>query len=170
MQIYTYFVATKTSLVYNLPCLLKLTPTNLGWPASFFSSPYPLCMGVNFRFHPGSFSGFEPQNKCTTTLYNNAGESNKHSLSKRRQAQKNAYCLIPFLYKSKMGELIPGITFAEPVPRRRPEVGFRSLSNVLLVWILVWILMKCICSPCKMPLWICVFSSCMLYIIKSSKN
>ena len=125
------------------------------------------------------------QNKCTTTIPNNMGESNK-SVKNRRQTQKNTYCLIPFLYKSKtgelgvpwwnqmaktpwsqcrdaglttgqgprsfmlqlkiphaaakiqcsqmnnkrnisifqMGELIPGITFAEPVTSRRPESGF----------------------------------------------
>ena len=43
------------------------------------------------------------QNKYTTTIPNNVGESN--SVRKIRQTQKNTYCLIPFLYKSKIGEL-----------------------------------------------------------------
>lgn len=61
------------------------------------------------------------------------------------------YGLIPFLYKSKMGELIPGVYFVKPV--------YLLDSDYVFMFALQKSFMD-----------VCTFLLCILYIVKSSKK
>lgn len=62
----------------------------------------------------------------------------------------NMYCLIPFLQKSKMGELTPGVYFTKPVYLLDSDyMSMFTLQNSFMD--------------------VCTFLLCILYILKSSK-
>lgn len=53
----------KISLTRKFPCLLNLSPTHLGKPASFFSLALPLVHGNKFQFSPGQLLKLQTSKK-----------------------------------------------------------------------------------------------------------
>ena len=57
-----YFSYGLLSLVCKFPCLLKLPPTSLKWPASFFGHSLPSVYETSLKFYPENSRG------CTTYI------------------------------------------------------------------------------------------------------